>query len=159
VGVAAANAISILILSGKNLSQQNFKKVCIPGACLRGAHLDGVNLRGADLTGVDLSKASLKGAVLDGANMSGVHFANDIACLPPPAEAPGIIRQINILAATLRTNHQMNWLIVGCPDGSIFHVDKATNPCLRDLMGTTSDLRFLILLRDGTMLASGGWNN
>lgn len=58
-------------LTGLDLRRNSLAGTSAPGAVLAHARLDGVNMRGADLRGADLSGACLRGADLMGASLSG----------------------------------------------------------------------------------------
>lgn len=73
-GVAAANAITILIRAELQFNGSDFSGIRIPGADLRGGEFDSANLEGADLTKVNLSKAWLRRANLSRAIMTDVEF-------------------------------------------------------------------------------------
>ncbi|KAF9923519.1 hypothetical protein FBU30_006441 [Linnemannia zychae] len=73
-GLAAANAITILIRAGLQFNGVDFSGIRIPGADLRGGEFDSASLEGADLTNVTLSKAWLRRANLSKAIMTGVEF-------------------------------------------------------------------------------------
>lgn len=57
-------------LSGFNLSNINFNRVCLIGANLKQANLSSANLDGAYASGANLSEANLNGANLNSANLS-----------------------------------------------------------------------------------------
>ncbi|KAK3824000.1 MAG: WD40-repeat-containing domain protein [Linnemannia elongata] len=73
-GVAAANAITILIRAELQFNGADFRGIRIPGADLRGGEFDSANLEGADLTRVNLSKAWMRRANLSKAIMTDVQF-------------------------------------------------------------------------------------
>ncbi|KAF9538974.1 hypothetical protein EC957_005980 [Mortierella hygrophila] len=73
-GVAAANAITILIRAELQFNGCDFRGIRIPGADLRGGEFDSANLEGADLTKVNLSKAWMRRANLSRAIMTDVQF-------------------------------------------------------------------------------------
>ncbi|KAF9900586.1 hypothetical protein EC991_007159 [Linnemannia zychae] len=73
-GVAAANAMTILIRAGLQFNGVDLSGIRIPGADLRGGEFDSANLEGADLSNVTLSKAWLRRANLSKSHMSGVEF-------------------------------------------------------------------------------------
>ncbi|KAF8944296.1 hypothetical protein BGZ47_004406 [Haplosporangium gracile] len=73
-GVAAANAITILIRAELQFNGANFRGIRIPGADLRGGEFDSADLEGADLTKVNLSKAWMRRANLSKAIMTDVEF-------------------------------------------------------------------------------------
>lgn len=73
-GVAAANAITILIRAELQFNGSDFRGIRIPGADLRGGEFDSANLEGADLTRVNLSKAWMRRANLSKAIMTDVEF-------------------------------------------------------------------------------------
>ncbi|KAF9128405.1 hypothetical protein BGW39_005065 [Mortierella sp. 14UC] len=73
-GVAAANAMTILIRAGLQFNGKDLSGIRIPGADLRGGEFDSANLEGADLSNVTLSKAWLRRANLSKSHMTGVEF-------------------------------------------------------------------------------------
>ena len=73
-GIAAANAITILIRAELQFNGSDFRGIRIPGADLRGGEFDSANLEGADLTKVNLSKAWMRRANLSKAIMTDVEF-------------------------------------------------------------------------------------
>ncbi|KAG0287697.1 hypothetical protein BGZ96_008401 [Linnemannia gamsii] len=73
-GVAAANAMTILIRAELQFNGFDLRGIRIPGADLRGGEFDSANLEGADLSKVNLSKAWMRRANLSKANMSDVEF-------------------------------------------------------------------------------------
>ncbi|KAG0281066.1 hypothetical protein BGZ95_007089 [Linnemannia exigua] len=73
-GIAAANAMTILIRAGLQFNGSDLSGIRIPGADLRGGEFDSANLEGADLTNVTLSKAWLRRANLSKSRMTGVEF-------------------------------------------------------------------------------------
>ncbi|OAQ31114.1 WD40 repeat-like protein [Linnemannia elongata AG-77] len=73
-GIAAANAITILVRAGVRFNGEDLQGIRIPGADLRGGEFDSANLEGADLRDVNLGKAWLRQANLTNAQMSGTRF-------------------------------------------------------------------------------------
>lgn len=73
-GVAAANAMTILIRAELQFNGADLRGIRIPGADLRGGEFDSADLEGADLSKVNLSKAWMRRANLSKANMADVEF-------------------------------------------------------------------------------------
>jgi WD40 repeat protein len=96
-GVAAANAITILIRAELQFNGADMRGIRIPGADLRGGEFDSANLEGADLSKVTLSKAWMRRANLSKANMTDVEFG----------ELPFL------RAADNETVHQLAWSFDG----------------------------------------------
>lgn len=71
VGIAKANALTLLRRLRVPVSDGGRAKVYLPGADLRGLDLSGMDLRGATLFGANLEGARLDGADLSGANLIG----------------------------------------------------------------------------------------
>lgn len=69
----SANAMTILVLSGRSLSGQNFRDVQIPKADLRNGIFAGTDFRGANLTKVRLTSSWLLDVKLQGACLEGVN--------------------------------------------------------------------------------------
>lgn len=72
LGIASANAITILVYAKVPLSGEDFSDVCIKGADLSNALLDHVCFRGANLQNVNLSRAFLRGVDLQDADLRGI---------------------------------------------------------------------------------------
>ncbi|KAF9912570.1 hypothetical protein EC991_009995 [Linnemannia zychae] len=73
-GVAAANAISILIKADERFNGADLRGIRIPGADLRGGEFDSADLEGADLSNVNLTKAWLRQSNLRKVVLTGVQF-------------------------------------------------------------------------------------
>ncbi|KAF9122094.1 hypothetical protein BGW39_010048, partial [Mortierella sp. 14UC] len=73
-GVAAANAISILVKAAERFNGADLRGIKIPGADLCGGEFDSADLEGADLSNVNLAKTWLRQADLSKAQMEGVQF-------------------------------------------------------------------------------------
>ncbi|KAF9909822.1 hypothetical protein EC991_007993 [Linnemannia zychae] len=73
-GVAASNAISILVKAEERFNGIDLRGIRIPGADLCRGEFDSVDMEGADLTNINLTKTWLRQANLSKARMDGVQF-------------------------------------------------------------------------------------
>lgn len=71
---AAANAITILVRTGRSFAGCDLGGIRIPGADLNGGWFDGAILRGADLTSVTMQSVWLRAADVRGATLQGIRF-------------------------------------------------------------------------------------
>ena len=75
--VAAANAITILNMTGFDFSNRDLSNICIKGANLSYGTFEGTNFANANLQRVIFTGAWLKDANLERANLQGADFGED----------------------------------------------------------------------------------
>ena len=75
VGVAAANALSILNAAGVSFAGRNLTDVCVREAYMALGNFDSTDFTGADLTGSNLSRAWLSRANFTKTQCDGIQFA------------------------------------------------------------------------------------
>mgnify|MGYP000875849538 FL=1 len=105
--VAAANAITILNVSGYDFSNQDFRKVCIPGANLSYGIFEGTDFTGANLRDVDFTSAWLKKAHLSEANLEGVEFGESPTIKFTGNDVSGIAYSANGKYFAVQTNDKV----------------------------------------------------
>lgn len=81
--IAAANAMSALVLAGHSFSYMDLSSVRIAGASLHAMTACDTNFSGADLSHCDLSNSYLSGSNFNGATLQDVKFG-ELASLPWP---------------------------------------------------------------------------
>ncbi|KAF9152960.1 hypothetical protein BG015_004391, partial [Linnemannia schmuckeri] len=86
-GMAAANAITILVRAGIRFNGEDLQSIRIPGADVSNGQFDTAQLQGADLNGVNFTKSWIRQADFTGAQMQGVQFG-ELPYLNMPEQSP-----------------------------------------------------------------------
>ncbi|GJJ73271.1 hypothetical protein EMPS_05629 [Entomortierella parvispora] len=142
IAVAAANAITILVLAGVQFNGMDLRGIQIPGADLSGGHFDSAQLEYADLTDVNLSRAWLRQADFGHARMSGVQFG----------EKPSIIFP-GLTSMALSPNGA--FLALGFESGEVRVLNTKDWSTRNTLQGHTYRVLHLAFSSSGLQIASG----
>ncbi|KAG0221029.1 WD domain protein, partial [Mortierella sp. GBA43] len=143
--VAAANAITILVLAGVQFNHADLRGIRIPNADLTYGVFESAQLQGADLRNVSLCGTWLRNANMSQARMMGVQFGerpslsdSGYICVPSPDDTT-----LSIVA-----------------EEAIIHVySTSTWERIWTLEGHTLDINVIVYSPNGNQLASGANDN
>ncbi|UUM22244.1 pentapeptide repeat-containing protein [Mycoavidus sp. SF9855] len=143
VSQTAANAITILVKAGVQLSNKDFNRICVSGADLSYGVFDHTQFEEADLNRANLVGAWLRKANLRSANLAGVEFG----------ELPYLEMGAGVLSSCYSPDGR--WLAVGTYDGRIHIYQVDTLALLHTLPGHTGAVNSVTYSSDSKQLASG----
>ena len=146
IGIAAANAITVLNAARVIFNQKRLSGIRIPGADLSGIIADEANLSGADLSNVWLYRANLRAANLRKAKMNGVQFG-EYPYLP-----------IEGLCETCGYSRDGRFLAIGVNKDIHLYDVTDNNYLWRTFKGYTDDVTSVSFSPDGHYLASSSYD-
>ena len=147
LGIAGANAISILNAAHFSFSGMDLENICIPGAVLDNGMFSATNFKGADLSGV-----SLRNAFFQGANFTNTKLENIIF-----GEHPYIEGKTDVWCVAYSSNGKL--LASGHTNNLVCLWDPQTgNPIGNPLEWHMYGVSAISFSRDNTLLASAGGN-
>lgn len=143
-GVAAANAITILVKATFRFNGADLRGVRIPGANLSGGQFDSADLEGADLTNVNLRKAWMRQANLNRARMAGVQFGElpyigmEKEVLNCALSSDGELFAASIYESGISILNTTTWTrIANYPGGDVIAISPATRELARSSQNNT----------------------
>lgn len=116
LGIAAANAITLLTRLGTNFSGKDLSEVQISGADLRGGKFHGTNFTGANLEGVWFHGAWLQEARLTGANVTNINFGESAPLMHPDS----VYALCHFQPVVMEDHEPQGYWLSGCKDGKVY---------------------------------------
>ncbi len=142
VQTVAANALTLLVKTGVQLSDKDFSGIRVPGADLSYGMFGLTKFQNADLSGVDWTCAWLRGVNLDGADLARAQFG----------EKPSLKMNKGISACCYSPDGR--WLAVA-EDNQIQLYETENLSQLHAYVGHEKKVLSIAFSRDGQWLASG----
>ncbi len=143
VQTVAANALTLLVKTGVQLSDKDFSGIRVPGADLSYGMFGLTKFQNADLSGVDWTCAWLRGVNLDGADLARSQFG----------EKPSLKMNKGISACCYSPDGR--WLAVAV-DNQIQLYETENLSQLHTYVGHEKKVLSIAFSRDGQWIASGG---
>lgn len=138
----AANALTILVKAGIDLSGHDFNKIRVPGADLSHGWFNNTQFKGADLSNVNFYGATIEGADLREANLTQLNFW----------QQPTL--WVGSLVHDCRYSPDGHWLAVSTDEGQIKLYQAKTLKLERTLDGHSAAVVRLSFSSDNKLLAS-----
>ncbi len=142
VQMVAANALTLLVKTGVQLSEKDFSGIRVPGADLSYGMFGLTKFQNADLRGVDWTCAWLRGVNLDGADLARAQFG----------EKPSLEMNKGISACCYSPDGR--WL-AAAEDNQIQLYETESLSQLHTYVGHEKKVLSVAFSRDGQWLASG----
>ncbi|KAG0008414.1 hypothetical protein BGZ80_003478, partial [Entomortierella chlamydospora] len=188
VGIAAANAITILVRAGVRFIGADLRNIKIQGADLSSGMFDSAQLEGADLWKVNLRNVWMRQANLRGAQMTGVQFeelpflqedSEVVCCAYSPdgktlavglengkvslyqTSSWGRIQTLkghSSYVNSLSFSVTCNWIVSGSSDSTVRLWDVDTGECVHILRGRNRDVISVAYSLKGDTIASGSFD-
>jgi len=142
-GIAAANAITILVRAGMQFNHADLRGIRIRNADLSYGMFDSAQLQGADLRQVDLSGAWLRRAKLDNTRMTGARFG----------ELPSLKHDSEVEMCVYSPDGET--IATGLSNGKVILYSTSDWETLWTLEGHSGRVTSMVYSPNGNQIASG----